>query len=330
METEWDFKRQWELFWSPAIERALPSQPTPSRARVKTVSAIIVSRNEGAYLKRTVESLRRTLSAKDEIIVVDDQSTDGSTAPEQFDGGVRVMRPPERLGVAASRNYGARHASGDVLVFSDAHVEVPRDWVAPVIEALSVPDAGAASAALTNLHHPAGKGVCGGRWRSTGGDHLAFQWLPSQDKDSYPVPLLSGGFLAMSRRVFDATDGFDAGMWMYGVEDTELSVRLWTSGYQCLAVPKVVVAHRFNRPASSGGCDYKRPDIHLHNKLRLAVLHFCAERMARMVAAFAKNPQFPAAFARLLEGDAWSRKRELQAVRKYDDNWYFQHFQMPL
>jgi GT2 family glycosyltransferase len=290
---------------------------------------IIVSRNEGAYLRRTVHSLHESLSPRDEIIVVDDQSTDGSaeSLPATY-AGVRVLRPDARLGVAGARNYGARHANGDILVFSDAHIEVPKDWAAPMVDALAAPDAGAAGAGLCSLEHRTGKGVCGGRWCPGSRDHLQWKWLNCRDSEPYPVPLLSGGFLAMRRDVFNAVKGFDCGMWMYGVEDSELSVRLWTLGYQCLAVPRVLVAHRFSRPDRSAACEYKSNlEIRIHNKLRLAVLHFRTERIARALQGFAPMRAFPAAYARLTVGDAWVRRSEIHSMRAHDDDWYFQRFE---
>jgi glycosyltransferase involved in cell wall biosynthesis len=342
-ESEWDFARQWSSFWTPTIAGAMEQhvssvaslqpagEPAPSSLPQRSISVVIVTRDEGAYLRRTVHSLRASLSYHDEIIVVDDQSSDRSTQGlEETYNQVRVLRPDRRLGVAGARNYGAQHATGDIIVFSDAHIEVPNDWAAPILDALSIDQAGAATTGLDSLRLRTGKGVCGGRWRPGTADYLRWEWLGCSPADPYPIPLLTGGFLAMRRAVFDSIGGFDSGMFMYGVEDAELSVRLWTMGYQCLAVPRVLVAHRFDDPNGKAGCDYKHSEIRIHNKLRLAVLHFCAQRIARVVEHFASNPKFPAAFARLAEGDAWTRRRELHAIRQHDDDWYFQRFSIPL
>jgi GT2 family glycosyltransferase len=342
MESEWNFSRQWSEFWYPVIARAMASTfsapaanprrlTTPSPKPHASFSVVIVTRDESTYLRRTVHSLCTNPSAPDEIIVVDDQSTDGSTEGlvETY-GRVRVLRPDRRLGVAGARNYGAERARGDVIVFSDAHIEVPQDWAVPILDALSIDHAGAAATGLENLRQRPGKGVCGGRWRPGTADYLRWEWLRCKTGDPYPIPLLTGGFLAMRREVFEKVGGFDSGMFKYGVEDTELSVRLWTMGYQCLAVPRVLVAHRFDSPTGKAGCDYKNAEIAIHNKLRLAVLHFSAQRIERVVKHFAGNPKFPAAFGRLAQGDAWTRRQKLHAVRKHDDDWYFQRFAIPL
>ncbi|HTX39063.1 MAG TPA: glycosyltransferase family 2 protein, partial [Bryobacteraceae bacterium] len=107
------------------------------------LSVVVISLNEGEALRRTVESLQAKLPEPWEIIVVDDGSTDGSAG---FLGegrpGVTLLRPPARLGVAGARNFGAAHATGDVLVFSDAHVLVRPGWAEALLEILARPEVG--------------------------------------------------------------------------------------------------------------------------------------------------------------------------------------------
>ena len=50
--------------------------PFPKHSPV--VSLIVVSHNEGEWLRKTVNSLARTIPLGGEILVVDDSSTDGS------------------------------------------------------------------------------------------------------------------------------------------------------------------------------------------------------------------------------------------------------------
>src|ERR1041384_2520188 len=97
-----------------------------------TVSAVIVTLNEGTNLRSTVESYRRTLPEGSEIVVVDDGSDDG--APRVLRDCNGSVRPPwtGHRGVALARNLGARSAPGDAIVFSDAHVDLPDNWAPPL------------------------------------------------------------------------------------------------------------------------------------------------------------------------------------------------------
>jgi GT2 family glycosyltransferase len=285
------------------------------------ISVVMVSHNEGENLRRTVKSFLAALPAGGELIVVDDHSTDGSAAALAGTGGpVRVVRPAERLGVARSRNFGASHAGGDVLVFSDAHVDVPDRWWEPFLEVLAWEEVGAVGPVVSSLEQRESRGY-GSRWRDAS---LNIEWLPSQGSDPYPVPLLVGCFTAARRDLFEAIGGFDAGMDLWGSEDGEMSLRLWSLGYECLLVPAVEVAHLF-RSKHPYAVDWEPV---LHNMLRMAFVHFNRERLRRIVEKFAANASFPAALARVATGDVWLRRAALEAERTRDDDWFFRRFGM--
>ena len=281
------------------------------------ISAVVVSHDEGPWLGRTVAGL---LAGGDgEVVVVDDGSTDGSA--EGLDGGrVRVIRPEGRLGIARARNLGASWARGDVLVFSDAHVDAPPGFAGPLAAALDRPGVGAVGPAIADVDRPEARAY-GFRWADA---TLTPEWLAWPGPDPAPVPMLGGGFLALRREVFREVGGFDPGLILFGAEDAELGLRLWTLGYECLVVPAVEVAHQFRRHHH-----YAVPwQAVLHNLLRVAVVHFGPGRTERLVARVAGHPAFPAALARLAEGDAWTRRREVRAARRRDDDWFFERFPM--
>lgn len=283
------------------------------------VSVVVVSHNEGADLHRTVLGLDAALPADAEIIVVDDTSTDGSTESLPVERA-RVIRPETRLGISAARNLGAAHSRGQVIVFSDAHVDVSPGFIEPLQAVLERPGIGAAGPVVSQRDEPAVKGY-GFRWRDAA---LNIEWLSRQGTEPYPVPMLVGCFMAVRRDVFESLGGFDTGMIVYGHEDAEFSMRLWLHGYDCLLVPEVDVVHLF-RTAHPYSVDWIAT---LHNLLRVAVMHFDAERSRRVFACLMSQEALPSAFAKLLEGDAWERRRTNQNDRKHDDNWYFRKFNM--
>ena len=312
--------------------------------RSQSVSVIVISLNEGEYLQRTVDSLRPTLPPGGEVIVVDDGSTDGSTdflrpfrAPisrmrKSAAHRTRVrpavhttlLRPAERLGVARARNFGAHHAHNDVVVFSDGHVEVPMGWYGPLVVELNNPKVGAVAPGISIMQPaPVASTGYGLKWKDATLDNA---WLGRQGNDAHPVPLLGGGFIAMRRDTFDAIGGFDSGMVIWGAEDSELCVRLWTLGYECLVVPAVDVAHRF-RPQHPYRVAWEEV---IHNKLRLAALHFGPERMSRVAGRLRQNAVFAAASTRLASSDVQARRSELDALRVQDDDWFFSRFSREL
>ena len=88
----------------------------------RMISVVITAFNEGDEVQRTVDSVRENTPSPHEIILVDDGSTDGCCEREV--SRVRLVRHPERIGVAFSRNSGCQFAQGDVLAFLDAHQRV--------------------------------------------------------------------------------------------------------------------------------------------------------------------------------------------------------------
>src|SRR5919106_6521238 len=95
------------------------------------ISVVVVARNEGTWLLRTVQRYVATLPSGSEVIVVDDGSTDESADRLPTDRRVRVIRG-RGAGVARARNLGGQRAKGDLLVFSDAHLELPDGWWKPL------------------------------------------------------------------------------------------------------------------------------------------------------------------------------------------------------
>ena len=90
------------------------------------VSVIIPNYNYAKTLGLCLASIRAQTYQVSEIIVVDDGSTDDSVAvAESF--GARVLRTGGNYGPPAARNVGARHATGDVLLFIDSDVALEPD-----------------------------------------------------------------------------------------------------------------------------------------------------------------------------------------------------------
>ncbi|RXT33623.1 glycosyltransferase [Bradyrhizobium betae] len=93
--------------------------PLPVRS-IASVSVVIPAKNVAAYIGETIASAL----AQDEVtevIVVDDGSTDDTIAIVRAVADPRLhLMTNDSAGVSAARNLGARHASGDWLLFLDA------------------------------------------------------------------------------------------------------------------------------------------------------------------------------------------------------------------
>lgn len=102
------------------VPRCLPGEPA---RHAPQLSIIIPARNEERNLPRLLDSLRRQVPPPDEILVVDDDSTDGSVAIAR-EAGVRVVAskplPEGWRGKNWACHQGAAVARGEVLLFVDA------------------------------------------------------------------------------------------------------------------------------------------------------------------------------------------------------------------
>lgn len=191
----------------------------------KEVSLIIPTVNEGENLFMTIESIQATITGAYEIIVVDNGSTDGSTAfiEQTSDPRIRLLKTGERLGVAGARNYGAAFAESNILIFIDAHMLFPQNWLTPVLDVLHEEQVRLVVPAVNAWGNPHAIGY-GISWK---GEKLKPQWLSKQSPNPYPVPLAGGCFQAIHRAFFYEIGGYDSGMMNFGSEDLEMCLRIW-------------------------------------------------------------------------------------------------------
>ena len=101
------------------------------------ISFIIPAYNEEQLLGRTLTALTaaaRALAEPFEIIVVDDASTD-RTAAIAREHGARVVSVAHRQ-ISATRNAGARAATGEMFLFIDADTVVNERAVAAAVAAM--------------------------------------------------------------------------------------------------------------------------------------------------------------------------------------------------
>ena len=117
-----------------------------------TVTCVIPAYNAARYLERALTSVLDQSRPPDEIIVVDDGSTDGTAGVlATFGARLRVLRQ-ENAGPAAARNRGIEVAAGDLVCFQDADDEWHRDKLAKQLALLDArPDVGVCVTHVRNV-----------------------------------------------------------------------------------------------------------------------------------------------------------------------------------
>ena len=91
-------------------------------------SVIVCAHNEARYLPACLHSLLAQSRLPDDILVINNASTDETRAVAEQIAGVRVVDVP-RKGLVVAREAARRLAAGDVLVYLDADCRAPLMWL---------------------------------------------------------------------------------------------------------------------------------------------------------------------------------------------------------
>ncbi|WP_343318232.1 glycosyltransferase family 2 protein [Arthrobacter sp. TMP15] len=99
--------------------------PSPQRA---VVSVVIPVKNDSAVLGRCLRALGAQTRPADEIIVVDNGSSDDSVRTAEVAGATVIYCPEPGIPAASSRGYD--FATGDLIFRLDADCVPPESWIA--------------------------------------------------------------------------------------------------------------------------------------------------------------------------------------------------------
>lgn len=99
-----------------------------SMPKALTVSIIIPVYNEASWLKECLQAIQKQTVTPLEVIVVDNNSTDGSLAIAKRFAGVTVLQE-KRQGALYARTAGFNAARGDIIGRIDADTRIEPNWV---------------------------------------------------------------------------------------------------------------------------------------------------------------------------------------------------------
>ncbi len=195
-----------------------------------TITAVVCAYNEAECVPACLHALLAQTRPPDEIIVVDNASTDGTAEIAGAIPGVRVIREPVR-GLAVARETARRAARGDVLAYLDADCRAPITWLERIEERFSSRPALVAVTGPYRFYD----------WDLLGRALIrAYDWIvapPTHVLVHHALgigAILYGGNFAVRREALAEIGGFDCTIEFHG-EDTNLGRRLTPIGHVALA-----------------------------------------------------------------------------------------------
>src|SRR5215472_8806585 len=107
----------------------------PPTARFAPVAIIIPAYNEESCLSATLSSILEQSVVSEQIIVVDDASSDRTGEIAMSFDGVNVVRTPKNIGSKATAlNYGLQHVSSKYTITVDADIKLEENAVNKLVE----------------------------------------------------------------------------------------------------------------------------------------------------------------------------------------------------
>jgi GT2 family glycosyltransferase len=222
---------------------------TPSRAKRGAssvgVSVVTVTYNCRDEIERTLAALCPQLRPDDELIVVDNGSTDGTVAAVLAAAPTAVViESGANIGFAAACNAGAAAAGGELLVLLNPDAAPAPGWR----EGIGLPCADGrgwgAWMALVTAQDGAVINTRGGVVHFTGIAWAGGAGEPRAEVQPGPVGFASGACFAIPLARWRELGGFPPDFFLYQ-EDVDLSLRLRLAGEVVGIEPAAVVDHEY-------------------------------------------------------------------------------------
>ena len=201
------------------------------------LSVILPFRNAAPHIREQLEALANQAFDREwEVVAVDNGSSDNSREiVESFRNRLNlvILDVATKTGAGHARNVGARHASGEKLIFIDADDEVAPGYLREMAAGLDRHDFVTSNFDHSTLNPEWVRDAHGPLWRDPAdplGDH--FGVMPS-----------AGGSIGVTRQIFEAVGGFPEDF--RRMQDIAFSWEVQSRGVVLHLVPNAIYRVRF-------------------------------------------------------------------------------------
>lgn len=211
------------------------------RLGVRVRTSLIVLNWEGIdVVEQCIDSLVASVGSDDEIIVVDNGSTDGSLELLRKRTDVRLVSLTENTYIFGL-NAGLRVATGEYVAFLNNDIVVEKDFVDLCVARFS--DGEDVFAVCPRILETTGTDQgsrTAGRW------HRGLFFYDPLPHSSAPTDCFFavGGQSFFRKKMLDEIGSIDPLLWPMYHEDIELSYRAWKRGWRVRYAPDAVAHHR--------------------------------------------------------------------------------------
>jgi len=231
------------------------------------VSIIIVNYNGKELLKKCLDSLLKVNYDNFEIILVDNNSTDGTVEfiTKNYPSLI-IIKLDSNKGFAEPNNVAAKISKGKYLLFLNNDTVVTPNFISEMVKVMETDKKIAVCQSL--LLKPDGSVDSSGDFI----DHLGVVYNSKTKIDEIrEVSSARGASMLVRSDIFEKLDGFDQKFFIT-FEDVDLCWRSWILGYRVLIIPTSIVYHE-------GGITIKKikSEIAFHgfkNQLAMKITNF--------------------------------------------------------
>ncbi|KAM6946124.1 putative polypeptide N-acetylgalactosaminyltransferase 8 [Aplochiton taeniatus] len=229
-----------------------------------TIGVVLIYLDEAlSILKRAMRSIidRTPAHLLKEIILVDDNSSNEDLKGDLdvYIQSLEVQNPfllitrvkhTKQMGLTQSRISGWEAATADVVAILDAHIEVHNQWAEPLLTQIKADRTVVTSPVFDRVnfydlevvrYEPAAHAFDWALWCMYEG--FMPEWYKLQDPSMPGKSPSVMGILVADRKFLGEIGVLDGGMKVYGGENVELGVRVWTCGGSVEVVPCSKIAH---------------------------------------------------------------------------------------
>ena len=209
------------------------------------VSIIIVNYNGKELLQKCLDSLLKVNYDNFEIILVDNNSTDGTVEfiTKNYPSLI-IIKLDSNKGFAEPNNVAAKISKGKYLLFLNNDTVVTPNFISEMVKVMETDKKIAVCQSL--LLKPDGSVDSSGDFI----DHLGVVYNSKTKIDEIKeISSARGACMLIRKKIFDKLGGFDE-KFFFSFEDVDLGWRSWILGYKVVIVPNSIVYHSAGKTSS--------------------------------------------------------------------------------